>query len=464
MRFGGGSRPVQTGQRELPLFEEGLALGEPVSAPEGDESSVGTEELMEEVASRANLVRAVGRVVSNKGAAGVDGMTVRELRSMMLSEIDRVSGQLLGGAYFPQPVRGVEIPKGSGGVRKLGIPTVWDRVVQQALLQVLQPRWDPTFSEGSFGFRPRRSAHDAISRARHYVAGGKTWVVDLDLEKFFDHVHHDRLMARIAKRVRDRRVLKLIRRFLTAGVLEGGLVSPRTEGTPQGGPLSPLLTNLVLDELDRELEARGHAFVRYADDITIYVGSQAAARRVLFGVRRFLEKRLRLRVNGEKSAVGRPWERDLLGFTLGEDGEASPGVGPAPFGRMKARVRELTGRWRGVSLQQVLEDLRGYLTGWMEYYGWGCPPGRQGKRSSWETVDSWIRRRVRCYQWVQWKTGKRRYAGLRSLGVSAFLSACTAKSSKGPWHMSRTPALSYAMPNAHLHGAGLPSLVALSKT
>jgi RNA-directed DNA polymerase len=445
----------------LPLFAAASA-DEPGPAPDGDESSAGTERLMEEVASRANLLRALEHVVSNQGAAGVDGMTVDELRTSLLTDLDRVSAQLRCGLYLPQPVRRVEIPKATGGVRKLGIPTVWDRVVQQALLQVLQPRWDPTFSAWSFGFRPGRSAHDAIAQAREFVRGGRTWVVDLDLEKFFDHVHHDRLLAALAKRIRDKSVLKLLRRFLTAGVLEDGLVSPTTEGTPQGGPLSPLLTNVVLDELDRELTSRGHAFVRYADDVTLYVRSYAAACRVLRTVSEFLAKRLRLRVNEEKSAVGRPWERELLGFTLDPGGEAHPRVGPSPFARMKARVRELTRRWRGVYTQRVIDDLRQYLTGWFGYYGIGRPP--RGEPSvSWKSLDAWIRRRVRCYQWVQWKTYRRRAEGLRSLGINRGLARSTACNSRNPWRTSASKAVLIGMNNAYLAKRGMPSLEALSK-
>jgi RNA-directed DNA polymerase len=446
----------------LPLFVATASADEPGPASDGDESSAGTERLMEEVASRASLVRALEHVVSNKGAAGVDGMTVRELRASLLSEVDRVSTQLMGGFYLPQPVRRVEIPKATGGVRKLGIPTVWDRVVQQALLQALQPRWDPTFSERSFGFRPGRSAHDAVAQARAFVQSGRTWVVDLDLERFFDHVHHDRLMAALAKRIRDKRVLKLIRRFLTAGVLEDGLVSPSVEGTPQGGPLSPLLTNVVLDELDRELTSRGHAFVRYADDVTVYVRSYAAACRVLRTVSDFVVKRLRLRVNEEKSAVGRPWERELLGFTLDPGGAAHPRVGPSPFARMKARVRELTRRWRGVSAQRVVDDLRRYLTGWFGYYGIGRAPLFDGERR-WPKVDAWIRRRVRCYHWVQWKTYGRRAASLRSLGINRGLAYCSANASQGPWRMSASKAVRIALNNAYLEKLGLPSLDALAK-
>jgi len=462
MRFGARSRRKPSGQLELALYGAQGSAGEPASAPDGDESSAGTEHLMEEVASRGNLVRALERVVSNRGAAGVDGMTVKELRASLIADVDQVSAQLLSGDYLPSPVRRVEIPKPSGGVRKLGIPTVWDRVVQQAILQILQPRLDPTFSDQSYGFRPNRSAHDAVAQAQEFVRAGKTWVVDLDLEKFFDRVHHDRLMAALAKRIRDKRLLKLLRRFLTAGVLEDGLVSPTVEGTPQGGPLSPLLTNVVLDELDRELEARGHSFVRYADDVTIYVRSYAAASRVLETVSAFLEKRLRLRVNREKSAVGRPWERTLLGFTFSRGSDASPRVGPVPFARLKTRIRELTQRSRGVSLQRVVDDVRRYLQGWFGYYGIGGWP-LPGTPRSWRSFDQWVRRRIRSFRWGQWKTRKARYLGLRERGVRRFDAACAAKCPKGPWHMSRTPASNYAFQNAYLAELGLPSLEALSR-
>jgi len=365
--------------------------------------------------------------------------------------------QLLEGTYEPQPVKRVEIPKPDGGTRKLGIPTVLDRCLQQALLQVLQPRWDPMFSEHSYGFRPRRSAHQAVAQAQRYIAEGHRWVVDLDLEKFFDRVNHDRLMAHGARRVRDKRVLRLIRGFLTAGVLEGGLVSPTEEGTPQGGPLSPLLSNLVLDELDRELERRGLRFVRYADDCNIYVRSERAGRRVMESVTGFLNAKLKLRVNQSKSAVARPSERRFLGFSFTSHRAAKRRIAPKALTRLKELIRERTGRTRGVSLAQMIEGLAVYLRGWRSYFGF-CETS-----SVLRHLDSWIRRRLRCFLWKQWKRGRVRFRELRTRGVNFALAARTAGSPKGPWHLSRSPALSFALPDAFFLDLGLPRLEPVSR-
>jgi len=349
-------------------------------------------------------------------------------------------------------VRRVEIPKPDGGMRKLGIPTVLDRLIQQAVMQVLQRRWDPTFSEHSHGFRPKRSAHQAVAKAQQYIAAGDHWVVDLDLEKFFDRVNHDRLMTALARRVTDKRVLRLIGAFLKVGVMEEGLVSPAEEGTPQGGPLSPLLSNIVLDELDRELERRKHRFVRYADDCNIYVRSEHAGRRVMSSVTRFLARRLKLKVNEAKSAVARPTERKFLGFSFSNNKEPKRRIAPKALLRCKEKIRELTRRTRGISLPQTAKELAAYLRGWKSYFGFCQTP------SLLQALDEWIRRRLRSMIWKQWKHGKQRYAKLRQLGVGKDLAAQTAGSPHGPWHLAKSPALSYALPIAYFDSLGLPRL------
>jgi RNA-directed DNA polymerase len=337
-------------------------------------------------------------------------------------------------------------------VRKLGIPTVLDRFIQQALLQVLQKYWDSTFSEHSFGFRPKRSAHQAVACAQQHLADGYCWIVDIDLEKFFDRVNHDMLMGRVAKRVRDRRVLKLIRAFLNAGVMENGLVSRITEGTPQGGPLSPLLSNIVLDDLDRELERRGHRFVRYADDCNVYVRSERAGRRVMGSLTRFIARNLKLKVNEAKSAVVQPWECTFLGFSFTSGPEPKRRIAPQAIERLKGRIRKLTRRTRAVGLKQMVEELAQYLIGWNGYFGFGQTIDVPKK------LDSWIRRRLRCFVWKQWKRGRVRFAELRARGVTKDLAAQTAGSPHGPWRISRSPALSFAFPNAYFETLGLPSL------
>jgi RNA-directed DNA polymerase len=346
----------------------------------------------------------------------------------------------------------VEIPKPDGGVRKLGIPTVLDRVVQQAVMQVLQKRWDPTFSDSSFGFRPGRSAHQAVARAQHHIAAGYGWVVDLDLEKFFDRVNHDKLMGQIAKRIRDKRLLKLIRAFLNAGVMENGLVSPSVEGTPQGGPLSPLLSNLVLDELDRELEQRGHRFVRYADDCNIYVRSEKAGQRVMESVKRFIIKRLKLKVNEQKSAVARPQVRKFLGFSFLVRPVVRRRIAPKAIERFKDRIREITRGARGVSLEQTMLVLAPYMRGWRGYFGFCETP------SVLIDLTGWVRRRLRAVLWRQWKTMRRRRAMLIQLGVRRALAEATAGSGLGPWPLAHSKALSVALSNNYFRDHGLPSL------
>ena len=351
----------------------------------------------------------------------------------------------------------MEIPKPDDqGVRKLGIPCVLDRFVQQAVLQVLQKRWDPTFSEHSHGFRPGRSARQAVHEAQQYIAEGYRWVVDLDLEKFFDRVNHDRLLAAVAKRVADKRMLKLIRAFLEAGVMEDGLVSPVDEGTPQGGPLSPLLSNLVLDELDRELERRGHRFVRYADDSNIYVGSERAGRRVMESVTHFITHRLKLKVNQEKSAVAQPRQRKFLGFSFTSEREPRRRIAPKAIARFKERIREQTQRTRGISLTQMVKDLATYLRGWFGYFGDCQTP------SVWQRLETWLRRRLRSAVWKQWKQGRTRFRQLRKRGVGQDLAAQTAGSPHGPWRIANSPALAIALPNAYFAQLGLPPMVVRS--
>jgi len=407
---------------------------------------------MEAIVERENLKKALAQVKRNKGAPGVDGVTADVLAPYLKQHWLTIRTQLLDGTYQPQPVRRVEIPKASGGMRPLGIPTVLDRFIQQAVMQVLQADWDGTFSEHSFGFRPRRSAHQAVERAQELIASGHGLVVDIDLEKFFDRVNHDILMGLVAKRVTDKRILKLIRGFLTAGVLADGLVSPTEEGTPQGGPLSPLLSNLMLDVLDKELEKRGHRFVRYADDCNIYVRSPRAGERVMTSIEKFLAKRLKLKVNKAKSAVAKPGVRKFLGFSFTRGEQPRRRIAPQAIARFKSRVQELTRRTRGASLGQIVKELSVYLVGWRGYFGFCQTP------SVLRTLDEWTRRRLRAIAWKQWRRGPTRFAELRRRGVGRDLAAQSAGSPHGPWRLSNSPALTIALPNAFLGSLGLSSL------
>jgi RNA-directed DNA polymerase len=425
---------------------------ETLAAKRGTESPAISEQLMEEVCERENCKQALARVKANKGSAGVDGMTVQQLPEHLKQQWPVIREQLLSGTYKPQPVKRVEIPKPDGGIRKLGIPTVLDRLIQQAVMQVLQRRWDRTFSEHSYGFRPGRSAHQAVEQAQKYIAEGYRWVVDLDLEKFFDRVNHDRLMAKIAERVGDKRMLKLIRAFLTAGVLEDGLVNPVDEGTPQGGPLSPLLSNIVLDEFDRELEQRGLRFARYADDSNIYVRSKRAGERVMESMTRFIATKLKLKVNQQKSMVARPWERKFLGFSFTRAVMPKRRIAPKAVDRFKGRVRELTSRTRGVSMERMAEELTRYMRGWLGYFGKCQTP------SVLQSLEEWTRRRLRSAIWKQWKRGKVRFAELRKRGVGKDLAAQSAGSAHGPWRMANSPALGIALPNAYFDLLGIPRL------
>ena len=419
----------------------------------GSESPARTDRLMEEVVERENLKEALRQVKGNKGSAGVDGITVGQLTDYLKQHWPVIREQLLKATYEPKPVRRVEIPKPDGGVRKLGIPTVLDRFIQQAVMQVLQRWWDSTFSDHSYGFRPGRSAHQAVAQAQQYIAAGYGWVIDLDLEKFFDRVNHDKLMGQIAKRIEDKRLLKLIRAFLNAGVMENGLVSPSVEGTPQGGPLSPLLSNLVLDELDRELERRGHRFLRYADDCNIYVRSQRAGQRVMKGITRFVTHQLKLKVNEAKSAVARPQERKFLGFSFTAGPDVRRIIAPKALERFKHRIRDVTRRAKGVSMETTIAELAPYLRGWRSYFGFCETPDEL------MYLTRWVRLRLRAAMWRQWKTPRRRRAALLSLGVRPRLATNTAGSGRGPWYLARAKALSVGLSNAYFKSLGLPTLI-----
>jgi group II intron reverse transcriptase/maturase len=409
--------------------------------------------LMEAVVERNNLFRAYERVVKNEGAPGVDGLPVSEFKPWLQRHWVRVRQDLLAGVYQPEAVRKVEIPKPQGGVRTLGIPTVLDRLIQQALNQVLQPLFDPEFSSSSYGFRPGRNAHQAVKAARGYVAEGKRWVVDLDLEKFFDRVNHDVLMARVARKVGDERVLKLIRRYLEAGLIEGGVTSTRTEGTPQGGPLSPLLSNILLDDLDRELERRGLSFCRYADDCNIYVGSKRAGERVMQAVTAFLEQRLKLKVNASKSAVARPWERKFLGYSMTWHKQPKLKIAEASRKRLAEKVRETMQKARGQSLQRAIEGLNPILRGWVAYFRLTEVKGVL------EDLDSWIRRKLRTVLWRQWKRVYARARNLMRAGIERKRAWRSATNGRGPWWNGGASHMNAAYPKSWFDRMGLVSLL-----
>jgi RNA-directed DNA polymerase len=407
-----------------------------------DESPTEGDRLMETILERGNMLAALKRVEGNKGAPGVDGMKTAQLRGHLNRHWDKIKSALLEGRHRPEPVRRVEIPKESGGVRLLGIPTALDRLIQQAVAQALSPLWEPTFSERSYGFRPGRSAHMAVGQAREYVEAGHGHVVDIDLSKFFDRVHHDRLMSRLAARVRDKRVLKLIRAYLDSGALVGGVVERTGEGTPQGGPLSPLLANIVLDELDKELERRGLRFVRYADDVAIYVRTPKAAERVLRSVSRFITGRLKLSVNEEKSSAGRPWHSKYLGFRITRlIGKTRTCIHPDSVKRFRKRVRELTARDRGKSLGAVVGELNGLLRGWAEYFRPGLRETLAG------TLDHWIRRRLRAYLWTLWKLPRTKVRNLKERGVAHRWAMAVGNTRKGAWRLSKNGTVCAALPD-----------------
>jgi group II intron reverse transcriptase/maturase len=413
------------------------------------------EELMEQVVAEESLEQALRAVIRNRGAAGIDRMTVSELEPHFRRHGEKIRAKLLAGRWTPSPVRRVEIPKPNGGKRPLGIPTVMDRLVQQALLQVMQPILDPTFSESSYGFRPGRSAHDAVRAAQEYARQGKDWVVDIDIAQFFDHVNHDILMRRIAEVIRDKRVLRLIGRYLRAGVLAEGVVVASEEGTPQGGPLSPLLANIYLDALDRELESRGLSFSRYADDANIYVGSEAAAKRVLAGITAWIEKHLRLKVNQAKSGAGRPWERKLLGFRLNRKLELE--AAPQSVERFKRKVREIWRSCRSVTSRQLRDEWRRYVVGWWGYYRLA-----EDRRGIFR-LEGWIRRHIRKCFWQRWHGTRGRQRALRRLGVGERLLKGV-KTRCGAWRAAGNWLLQSGLSNATLrrYGFVMPSELAAS--
>lgn len=431
---------------------EGTGIVRQTDTARAEETGDGALLLMEEAVRRENVIAAYRRVVRNSGAPGVDGVTVDELEAQCQAHWSRIRQELLEDRYQPQPVRKVEIPKPDGkGERLLGIPTVMDRMIQQAMLQVLQPLFDPGFSEDSYGFRPGRSAHQAIRRAQEHILAGYAWVVDLDLERFFDRVNHDVLMARVARRVKDKRVLRLIRRYLQAGLMEDGLVSPRTEGTPQGGPLSPLLSNILLDELDKELERRGHRFARYADDCNVYVKSRRAGERVMASLEGFLSKRLRLRINRDKSAVARPWERKFLGYSVTRKRKLR--VAPQSMRRLQGRIRALCREARGWSLARTIEALRPIVRGWTAYFR------LSEVKAAFAHLDKWLRRRMRCILWRQWKRPRTRARRLIRLGLDPDRAHRSAYNGRGPWWNAGASHMNQAIPLAWLQRLGLTSFL-----
>lgn len=453
--------------RQLDLFDEARLAARSHDAPGKGGTGAGADvarqastagerdralprHVMEEVVGSENLNRAYKRVKANRGAPGVDEMTVRDLRGWIADNREALIRSLLDGTYRPHPVKGVDIPKPGGGTRRLGIPTVVDRLVQQAILQILEPMLDPTFSESSFGFRPGRSAHAALHQAREYVADGHEIVVDLDLEKFFDRVNHDILMARLARRVGDKRLLRIVRGFLEAGMMADGVCVARHEGTPQGGPLSPLLANLLLDDLDKELERRGHRFCRYADDCNIYVRSPVAGDRVMASITAFLEGRLHLRVNRQKSAVAPVGDRKFLGYRLRPGGRL--GIAPASLDRAKDRLRRITRRNRGIPLARMIAEVNAFTTGWVTYFR------HAEARDALRRLDRWLRRKLRCVRLKQCKRAKPMADFLRKAGVPAWRAWLLALSGKGWWRRAGSPPASEAMSVAWFRSQGLTSL------
>ena len=410
--------------------------------------------LMNQILSRENLLLALKRVERNKGSHGVDKMPVKFLRQHIVENWLTIKQQILEGTYQPQPVRRIEIPKPDGGVRLLGIPTVTDRLIQQAIAQVLSNLYDPNFSNHSYGFRPKRSAHDAIREAKGYIKEGYRWVVDMDLEKFFDKVNHDRLMSTLAKKISDKPLLKLIRRYLQSGVMINGVVYDTDEGTPQGGPLSPLLSNIVLDELDKELEKRGHKFVRYADDCNIYVKTKRAGERVMASVKTFIEKTLRLKVNEKKSAVARPWQRKFLGFSFTSRKEPQIRIAKESIKRMKNKIRELTARSKPFPIEYRIQQLNQYLIGWCGYFALA------DTKSIFETLDGWIRRRLRMCLWKNWKKPRTKVRNLIRLGVPDWMAYEWGNTRKSYWRISNSPILNRTLGNSYWSNQRLKSLQA----
>jgi RNA-directed DNA polymerase len=410
--------------------------------------------MLEQLLSRENLLQALKRVEANKGSHGVDGMSVKSLREHIVQNWQTLRQAIEEGTYEPSPVRRVEIPKpGGGGVRLLGIPTVTDRMIQQAIAQVLTPLFDPEFSDHSYGFRPGRRGHEAVRKAREFMKEGYRYVVDLDLEKFFDRVNHDRLMMKISAKVKDKKVLLLIRKYLQSGVMENGLVKPTTEGTPQGGPLSPLLSNIVLDELDKELEKRGHRFVRYADDCNIYVKTPRAGERVKASITVFIETRLKLKVNQAKSAVDRPWRRKFLGFSFSHDKEPKVRIAKQSLQRVKTRIREITSRKKAMRMEERIQELNRYLMGWQGYFSLADTP------SVFKRMDMWIRRRLRMCLWKQWKNPRTKVKRLISLGVPKDIAYEWGNTRKGYWRIAGSPILQRALNNQYWESNGLKSVL-----
>jgi RNA-directed DNA polymerase len=408
--------------------------------------------LMDMILSRENLIEALKRVEKNKGSHGIDGMSVKFLRRHLYENWETLCDSLRNGTYQPNPVRRVEIPKPNGGIRLLGIPTVTDRFIQQAIALVLTPIFDPTFSEHSYGFRPERKGHDAVRKAREYISEGYRWVIDMDLEKFFDKVNHDKLMGILASKIQDRMVLKLIRKYLQAGIMINGVVYEAEEGTPQGGPLSPLLSNILLDKLDKELESRGHKFVRYADDCNIYMKSKKAGERVMNSITSFIEQKLKLKVNKEKSAVDRPWKRKFLGFSFTVNKKPKVRIANESIRRLKVKIRELTSRSKPIPMELRIEKLNQYLTGWCGYFALADTP------SKFKEFDEWIRRRLRMIEWKQWKIPRTRVRKLKGLGVPEHKAYEWGNSRKKYWRISNSPILHKTLDNSYWRGRGLKSL------
>ncbi|MFS0752811.1 group II intron reverse transcriptase/maturase [Oceanobacillus sp. 1P07AA] len=408
--------------------------------------------LMNQILSRDNLILALKRVERNKGSHGIDEMSVKFLRRHLYDNWDSLRENLRKGTYTPSPVRRVEIPKPSGGVRMLGIPTVTDRFIQQAIAQVLHTIFDPTFSEHSYGFRPNRRGHDAVRKARGFIKEGYRWVIDMDLEKFFDKVNHDKLMGVLAKRIKDKELLRLIRKYLQSGVMINGIVVSSEEGTPQGGPLSPLLSNIILDDLDKELEERGLRFVRYADDCNIYVRTKKAGNRVMNSITTFIEEKLRLKVNKEKSAVDRPWKRKFLGFSFTNGKNPKIRIAKESIMRLKQKIREITSRSKPFPMEVRIGKLNKYLMGWCGYYALAETP------SKFEEFDKWIRRRLRMCMWKQWKLPRTKVRKLISLGVPDHKAYEWGNTRKNYWRISKSPILSRTLGNSYWSRLGLKSL------
>jgi len=431
---------------------EGIGCGASSIATTKGNCGQRRQDLMEAVVERGNMERALKRVMSNKGVPGVDGLRVEDLRGYCTRHWPALKEALLSGEYQPQPVLGVEIPKAGGGVRQLGIPTVVDRLIQQAAHQVISPLFEPGFSDFSYGFRPGRSAHQAVLAARDYVSGGRRWVVDMDLEKFFDRVNHDVLMTRVARQVKDARLLRLIRRYLQAGLLQGGVESQRTEGTPQGGPLSPLLSNILLDDLDKELERRGHAFCRYADDCNIYVKTRRSGERVMASVSRYLVEVLKLKVNEGKSGVCRPWECKFLGYSMTWHKKPRLKVAPAVVTRLRGTVRELLRQGRGRRLLDTIAALKPKLLGIAAYFRLTEVKG------TFEELDRWIRHKLRSIIWRQWKRVHTRATKLMQRGLDEKRAWKAATNGRGPWRNSRASHMNQAFPVKYFENMGLTSL------